>query len=64
MFYIKIELFILSCYNFLEFIGEAVRTNCKKCTEKQKVILARVIDWYKKNQPDQWNVFVEKRVKV
>lgn len=35
-------------------------TKCSKCTEKQKVFLDKVADWYTKNQPEQWQAFVEK----
>ncbi|XP_011872329.1 PREDICTED: ejaculatory bulb-specific protein 3-like [Vollenhovia emeryi] len=43
-----------------EVYGEAVLTNCKKCTEKQKNILNAISDWYTTNRPDEWNAVVAK----
>ncbi|EZA53189.1 ObirCsp13 [Ooceraea biroi] len=41
-----------------EHILEAIQTNCKKCTEKQKQIVTMIKDWYEKNKPDQWHVIL------
>lgn len=46
----------------LEIIGEALRTGCKRCTEKQKVLLDKMADWYTTNRPEQWDAFVRKVV--
>ncbi|KAL6446458.1 hypothetical protein ACFW04_001194 [Cataglyphis niger] len=40
---------------FSKIFSEAFQTQCKKCTEKQKNMLEIIIDWYTKNQPEQWN---------
>ncbi|XP_070155024.1 ejaculatory bulb-specific protein 3-like [Polyergus mexicanus] len=45
---------------FNKIIGEALQTQCRKCTEKQKYMLEEIIDWYRKNEPESWNRFVEK----
>lgn len=47
---------------FSEFGSEMLVTKCQKCTEKQKIILDKTTDWYKKNKPDEWNAFVAKAV--
>ena len=39
---------------------EAVVTKCSKCTEKQKIFLDKVADWFTKNQPEKWQAFIEK----
>ncbi|XP_015516355.2 uncharacterized protein LOC107221751 [Neodiprion lecontei] len=45
---------------FKGFFPEAVLTKCRKCTEKQKKTLDILVDWYAKNQPEQWNALVAK----
>jgi len=45
-----------------EVIGEALQTQCRKCTEKQKVLLDRLVDWYTTNQPEQWEAFIKKTI--
>lgn len=47
-------------YIFTEIFSEAFQTQCRKCTEKQKHMLEVTIDWYTKNEPEQWKQFVEK----
>ena len=42
--------------------SEAYHTKCKKCTEKQKKIFSSGINWYKKNDPDKWQLIVAKSV--
>ncbi|KYM98241.1 PREDICTED: ejaculatory bulb-specific protein 3-like [Cyphomyrmex costatus] len=42
--------------------SEAYQTKCKKCTEKQKEMFSTIIDWYKKNEPDKWQLVVAKTV--
>ncbi|XP_011159677.2 ejaculatory bulb-specific protein 3 [Solenopsis invicta] len=44
---------------YTEIFREAVRTNCKRCTEKQKEHLETITNWYKKNQPDNWELILE-----
>jgi len=44
----------------LGLIGEAHRTKCKRCTEKQKEIFKKVADWYKKNEPGKWELVLAK----
>jgi len=43
-------------------IGEAIGTQCRKCTEKQKVLLDRLVDWYTKNRPEEWEAFIKKTI--
>ncbi|KZC11372.1 PREDICTED: ejaculatory bulb-specific protein 3-like [Dufourea novaeangliae] len=43
-------------------LPEAVATQCKKCTEKQKNTFDVMADWYNKNQPDKWTAFIERMV--
>ncbi|XP_032666719.1 ejaculatory bulb-specific protein 3-like [Odontomachus brunneus] len=45
---------------YKDFIGEAIVTKCKKCTEKQKKNLEILTEWYITNQPKQWEEFVAK----
>ncbi|KAG5308016.1 PEB3 protein, partial [Acromyrmex insinuator] len=45
---------------FAGVIGEAMQTQCKKCTEKQKNLLDILIDWYTKNKPEEWEAFIKK----
>nr|XP_012220507.1 PREDICTED: ejaculatory bulb-specific protein 3-like [Linepithema humile] len=45
-----------------EILSEAFQTKCKKCTEKQKVMLDQIVDWYTTNAPDEWRTIVEKTV--
>lgn len=40
--------------------AEVFVTKCRKCTEKQKDNLAKIVEWYTKNQPDEWNTIVQK----
>lgn len=47
----------------LENLPEAVTTNCKKCTEKQKENFNTIADWFNKNQPEKWTAFVEYMLK-
>ncbi|KAG5319920.1 PEB3 protein, partial [Acromyrmex heyeri] len=42
--------------------SEAYHTKCKKCTEKQKEIFSLVINWYKKNDPDKWQLILAKSI--
>ncbi|KOC64410.1 Ejaculatory bulb-specific protein 3 [Habropoda laboriosa] len=42
---------------------EAFTTKCKKCTEMQKQNLEKLVEWYSKNKPDQWNAYLEKVLK-
>ncbi|KAG8041731.1 hypothetical protein G9C98_007035 [Cotesia typhae] len=39
---------------------EAVVTNCRKCTEWQKVAFDKIADWYSSHQPDNWNSLIDK----
>jgi len=43
-----------------EIFGEALQTQCKKCTQKQKNFLDVIVDWYTKNKPEQWEALVAK----
>lgn len=43
-------------------IGEAIRTQCSKCTEKQKNLFDILVDWYTKNKPEEWETFVKKTI--
>ncbi|XP_011168346.1 putative odorant-binding protein A10 [Solenopsis invicta] len=45
---------------FHEVISEAMQTQCRRCTEKQKVLLNRMADWYTQNAPEQWEAFIRK----
>ncbi|XP_077282560.1 ejaculatory bulb-specific protein 3-like [Temnothorax americanus] len=47
---------------FKGVIGEAMQTQCRRCTEKQKVLLDHMADWYTTNKPDEWNAFVRKTI--
>lgn len=45
-----------------EIFNDALQTKCKRCTEKQKQMMEFIVDWYTKNQPEQWQVLVEKSI--
>ncbi|KAL6261562.1 hypothetical protein P5V15_006649 [Pogonomyrmex californicus] len=45
---------------FKEIFSEALQSNCKRCTEKQKDMLNLIVDWYTKNKPDEWEALVAK----
>lgn len=45
-----------------EIFGESLQTKCKRCTEKQKEMMDKVVDWYTKNKPDQWEALVTKSI--
>ncbi|XP_012522579.2 ejaculatory bulb-specific protein 3 [Monomorium pharaonis] len=47
---------------FKGIFPEAVQTNCKKCTEKQKNNLNLAADWMTKNKPNEWQALVAKSV--
>ncbi|XP_011866176.1 PREDICTED: ejaculatory bulb-specific protein 3-like [Vollenhovia emeryi] len=47
---------------FKELFSEAFQTKCKRCTEKQKENMNMIVEWYTKNQPDQWEVIVAKTI--
>lgn len=44
----------------LGIFGESYQNNCKKCTEKQKIIFKQVEDWYLQNRPDKWEKVLAK----
>nr|XP_012223737.1 PREDICTED: ejaculatory bulb-specific protein 3-like [Linepithema humile] len=48
---------------FREVFSESLQTQCKKCTEKQKIILEHIIEWYTENRPDEWNVLIRKHLR-
>ncbi|XP_072759633.1 ejaculatory bulb-specific protein 3-like [Anoplolepis gracilipes] len=47
---------------FTNIVDEAIQTQCRKCTEKQKNMLDQVSDWYTKNQPEKWNRLIAKSI--
>ncbi|XP_012533222.1 ejaculatory bulb-specific protein 3 [Monomorium pharaonis] len=47
---------------FKEIFSEALQTNCKRCTEKQKNKMDLIVDWYTKNRPDEWQAAVAKSI--
>ena len=52
----------LICRVISEVIGEALQTQCGKCTEKQKNLLDSLVDWYTKNKPEEWEAFIKKTI--
>ncbi|XP_012531699.1 putative odorant-binding protein A10 [Monomorium pharaonis] len=47
---------------FNDVIGEALQTQCKRCTEKQKHLLDRLAEWYTANDPELWEAFIHKTI--
>ncbi|XP_018358864.1 PREDICTED: ejaculatory bulb-specific protein 3-like [Trachymyrmex cornetzi] len=45
---------------FTGIFSEAFQTKCKKCTEKQKIIIEKGIEWFQKNEPEKWDRIVAK----
>ncbi|XP_070163938.1 ejaculatory bulb-specific protein 3-like [Polyergus mexicanus] len=45
---------------FKEIIGEALQSECRKCTEKQKQLLDFMTDWYTKNNPTELQDLIAK----
>ncbi|XP_011693228.1 PREDICTED: ejaculatory bulb-specific protein 3-like [Wasmannia auropunctata] len=43
-----------------EVFSDVYQTKCKKCTTKQKENMDMITDWYVTNQPDKWQLIVEK----
>ncbi|XP_018397048.1 PREDICTED: ejaculatory bulb-specific protein 3-like [Cyphomyrmex costatus] len=43
--------------------SEVYQSNCKKCTEKQKEMFLAVTDWFRKNEPNKWQLVVAKTIK-
>ncbi|XP_011164990.2 ejaculatory bulb-specific protein 3 [Solenopsis invicta] len=39
-------------------IREAIRTNCRRCTPKQKQQIQLITDWYKSHMPQNWELIV------
>lgn len=45
-----------------EIFSEALQSNCKRCTEKQKGMMDLIVDWYTANKPDEWQALVAKSI--
>lgn len=45
-----------------EVFSEALQSNCKKCTEKQKEMMDLIVVWYTTNKPDDWQALVAKSI--
>ncbi|KAL6420198.1 hypothetical protein ACFW04_013819 [Cataglyphis niger] len=59
--YMEIGPCVTADAKFFKIIAsEAIQTNCKKCTEKQKEMLDTLSDWYTKNKPDLWQNIIRK----
>jgi len=43
-------------------INEAMQTQCRKCSEKQKELLNVLSDWFTKNKPEEWEALVKKTI--
>lgn len=39
---------------------EALVTKCARCTEKQKVMVEKIVLWYAANQAEKWNKLIAK----
>nr|ACJ64056.1 putative chemosensory protein CSP8 [Solenopsis invicta] len=42
-----------------DLFRDALKTNCKKCGEKQKEHVKILTEWFVKNQPDTWKLIIE-----
>ncbi|XP_015592534.1 ejaculatory bulb-specific protein 3 [Cephus cinctus] len=38
---------------------ESLVTQCKRCTERQKIMFDKVVVWYTENRPEEWKKAVE-----
>ncbi|XP_072759657.1 ejaculatory bulb-specific protein 3-like [Anoplolepis gracilipes] len=45
---------------FKSIVSEAFQTQCKKCTEQQKLMLDAISDYYVTNESEKWNRFIAK----
>ncbi|XP_050447311.1 ejaculatory bulb-specific protein 3-like [Cataglyphis hispanica] len=45
---------------FKEVLPEALQTECRRCTEKQKQLLDYMIDWYTTNNPAELQELIAK----
>ncbi|XP_011701613.1 PREDICTED: ejaculatory bulb-specific protein 3-like [Wasmannia auropunctata] len=45
---------------FKQHAAEAFATKCRKCTEKQKLNVEKVVVWYTENRPEEWNAMILK----
>ena len=55
---IRIRVFYLST----EFIPDAFKTQCRRCTEKQKYMFDRVAEDYSAHNPKKWDAVIQKYV--
>lgn len=54
------NLVITYVLRFAEFLPDALKTNCSKCTQKQKDGGRKVIKFLVKNKPDVWEKILKK----
>ncbi|XP_018044629.1 PREDICTED: putative odorant-binding protein A10 [Atta colombica] len=47
---------------FAGIVNEAMQTQCRKCSEKQKELLNVLSDWFTKNRPEEWEALVKKTI--
>ncbi|XP_011160348.1 allergen Tha p 1 [Solenopsis invicta] len=42
-----------------DLFREAVRTDCERCTDKQRQIMNTITEWYEQNEADVWKIILE-----
>ncbi|XP_033219871.1 allergen Tha p 1-like [Belonocnema kinseyi] len=47
---------------FKDFIPDVFQTKCSKCTDKQKIALEQIADFYSTKFPDKWEAAIRKFV--
>lgn len=38
----------------------AIVTKCVKCTDRQKIMFGKIVEWYTANQEEKWNAMLIK----
>ncbi|KAI4490102.1 hypothetical protein M0804_004284 [Polistes exclamans] len=47
---------------FKDILPEALVTKCAKCTEKQIIILDKIINWFEENDKETWKSILSKAI--
>ena len=51
---------MFSIFLLAEYLPDALKTNCRKCNEKQREGAIKVVRFLEKNRPDDWKKLLDK----